>query len=309
MSLFLKWLKFSVFVLSILFMSVIVFKQWNQIKEHSISPDYFLLALSILVMLLNFILGAIGWHRIMITLGETHPLKTNIKIWTLSSLTRYLPGGIWGYVSRAALCKEHGIKLSVSMIGLYLETCLLFLSALIIGLPAAISITGHSIPLKYLFIAGIVASFLLHPRIFSLIKYFSGRMRKYIEHIPPPAMPDMIILYIYYLIFLMIYGIGFLFFVAAIIPLTSDSWLLTASVFPLAFCIGFILFIFPSGIGIRESMIYILMLGIAGPTGSIIIAIGSRIWSILVEVIYLAIVYLYVHSGEPARTRQKDIHS
>jgi hypothetical protein len=296
-------------MLSFLFMGVVVFKQWNQIKEYTFSPDYFLLTLSVFVMLLNFILGAIGWHRIMIALGESQPLKVNVKIWTLSSLTRYLPGGIWGYVSRAALCKEHGIKLSVSMIGLYLETFLLFLSALIIGLPAAISITGKTIPLTYLLFAAVIGSLLIHPDIFTFIKYFSGRLRKYIEHISLPAVSDMIMLYLYYLAFLTVYGAGFLLFVVAIIPLESNAWLLTVSAYPLAFCIGFVLFIFPSGIGIRESVIYILMLEMVGPTGSIIIAIGSRIWSILVEVIYLAVVYLYINSGNSPATRDKDIHS
>jgi hypothetical protein len=51
------------------------------------------------------------------------------------------------------------------------------------------------------------------------------------------------------------------------------------------------------------------MLEMVGPTGSIIIAIGSRIWSILVEVIYLAVVYLYINSGNSPATRDKDIHS
>jgi hypothetical protein len=306
MSLLLKWTKFCVFVLSLLFMGVVIFRQWHQIKEYTFSPDYFLLTLSVLVMLLNFILGAIGWHRIMIALGETHPLKTNIKIWTLSSLTRYLPGGIWGYVSRAALCKEQGIKLSVSMVGLYLETFLLFLSALIIGLPAAISVTGNTIPLTYLLLAGAAGSLLIHPEIFTFIKYFSGRLRKYIEHISLPTVSDMIMLYLYYLVFLTVYGIGFLLFVIAIMPLASDTWLLTASAYPLAFCIGFVLFIFPGGLGIRESVIYVLMLNMVGPTGSIIIAVGSRIWSILVEVIYLAVVYLYINSGTSPAVRNRD---
>lgn len=297
MALFIKWVKLFTLVASLIFMGFMVTGQWQQIKSYDVAPDYPLLAMSIPVLLMAFLLGTIGWHKILLALGESHPLKTSIKIWTISSLIRYLPGGIWGYVSRAALCKEQGISLSISMVSLYLETLLLFLSSLVIGLPAAISITGLSIPLEYLLIAGLSAALLIHPRFFLLIKYLSGRFKKYIQHIKTPTTAGMILLYFYYLFFLTVYGIAFLLFTASLVPLPADSRLLTASAFPLAFCIGYILFIFPSGIGIRESMIYVLMLDIAGPAESLVIAIGSRIWTIFVEIIFLLAVYLYINSG------------
>ena len=290
-----KGIKIFVLVFSLLLMGYILFRQWEQIKAYSFSINSPLFIISLFTMTLCIFLGAIGWHYILKAMGETQHMMTDIKIWALSSMTRYLPGGLWGHVSRAALCKEQGISLSTAIFALYLEIFLVFLASFVIGLPAASSITDHSVSLKYLFVAAIIACLLIHPRFLALIKYLPAKVSKYTRNIVIPSTGKLFFLYLYYLVFLIIYGIAFLLFVSSLLPLASKYWLVTASVFPLAFCIGFILIIFPSGIGIRESMIYLFMLNIIGPEASLIVSIGSRLWTILAEIVFLILVYILIN--------------
>lgn len=299
-----KLIKLLVLALSLVFMGLILTRQWNEIKSHDISLDYTLLSFSVLLLLFTFLLSAIGWHKILNKFGGKNDINSDIWIWSFSLLARYLPGGFWGYVGRVALYKEQGISLSIIMVGLYAETFLIFLASLVAGVPATASITGYFVPFEYLIVIGVAACLLLHPHVFQIIQNISGKKHGYLGKISIPSLTQMLVLFAYYLAIMIMNGIAFLLFVEAVIPLGNESWILTASTFPLAFCIGFILFIFPSGIGIRESAIYLLLLNTVGPVGAIIIAIGSRLWVIGIEVIYILLIYLFFRTttGLPSAT-------
>jgi len=100
-----KRLHASLVTVSIALMIAALVRQWEQIEaiEWSIRP--FLMTLAIVGLTLQVFLTAYGWHLITRSLGGHIVVQRSIRIWLLSSVTRYLPGGIWSYASRASMAK------------------------------------------------------------------------------------------------------------------------------------------------------------------------------------------------------------
>lgn len=280
-----KLLQSILIVISILFMLVLLLDQWHEIESLEFKIRYHFLILSFLLLIPVFFLDAFGWYLILRAIGHKPPLLPSVRVWMVSSITRYLPGGIWAYASRATMSRELGIDLKTALISLYIETILLIASSFIIGLPALLSVSNLSgkiwVPVIAIFILGL----LLHPRIFSVFKFLPGDLGQKLGSLTLLSHQHTFALYLYYIFFWILFCLVFLFFVLAIYPLSSDNWIIAGSSIAFGFLLGFIIIFVPGGIGIRESAIYFLLLPIIPSLPCLIISIGSRIWVITAEII------------------------
>lgn len=281
--------KGAVLLVSLGFMTWLLYQQWGRIRALQLHVDPAMMAIAVAGLIVLFFLDAYGWHLIMRALGHRAKAPQNIRIWMVSSLARYLPGGVWGYLSRAALCSEQGIPLVSSSLGLYLETLLLMASSLAVGFPALMFVSGLPInPLSAtLFWIGL--SLLMHPRIVALTRYLPGRPGKLFASVSLPSARRTFLLYVYYLVFWILFGAVFVCFVHAIYPLPIQAWIPVGASFSMSFLVGFIFVFVPGGIGIREGLLYILLLPFLPPAASLIVSVGSRIWVILGEGIAVAL--------------------
>ena len=91
------------------------------------------------------------------------------------------------------------------------------------------------------------------------------------------------LLFLFFLVFLC-HGLGFLFLTRSFYPVEVASYPILVGVFALAWLIGFLSFVTPAGLGIREGALSLLLKEHL-PTGiGIIAALLSRIWLTIVEV-------------------------
>ena len=281
-----------IIIASLAFMAYLLISQWNNIPETEITINLGLLVFSIFCLLILFLLDAYGWHLILLSLGQTINAQTSIRIWILSSVTRYLPGGIWPYIGRATMSKKVGIEYSVTSVSLYIETLLLASSSLAVGFPALLGTTG--IPVSpYAVLASLVLFGLaIHPKVIMLLGFLPGNIGKIFSSLKLPLMRHIIILYVYYVVFWILFGAVFVCFVLSIYSVPSENWIHLGGAIALGFSIGFIVIIFPSGIGIREATIYLLLAPVLTPAASALISVGSRIWIISGEVLSLLLILI-----------------
>lgn len=277
-------------LLSVSFMIAAVTSQWNKIQSINwlLRPE--LLAVSLVGLVVVFFLDAYGWHLILRSLGQRVPPRTSIRIWFLSSLARYLPGVIWSYTSRISMAKEKGITVASSSMSLYLETLLLMASSLAVGFPSLMAAVGIPVnPLSAIFL-WILFGLLMHPRILSILRFLPGKMGRGLLTLSLPDVKTIFCLYIYYLVFWILFSAIFVCFVSGIHPLGTHQWIPVGSSIALGFFLGFILVIFPGGIGVRESALYVLLLPFMPAAATLLVSVGSRIWVMLGEVLSLGII-------------------
>lgn len=281
------------FFVALVFMVLAIANQWDQINSIEWKINSVLLILSIVMLLGIFLLDAFGWHLILKKLGCEISIKSSIRIWVLSSVARYVPGGVWSYTGRAIMAKDLGIGLSISSISMYLETILLAASSFAIGFPAILKSTGVIISPYQAILIWLLLGICLHPKIIKLLRFIPGRIGKAIANSNLPSSYSVLMLYIYYLFFWFLFAITFCVFCSAIIQTSIDQYFIIGSSFALAFCIGLVIIIFPSGIGIREATLYSLLATVLPPNLSLIIAIGGRLWTTLGEALTVILVLFW----------------
>lgn len=268
---------------SVGFMVWLVVDQWNQLAafQWQLNPWFFLVAFLGIIIL--FLLDAFGWHLILKAMGEDLRPHQSIYIWMISSITRYLPGGLWPYISRASLAKDEGMNIMASGISLYLESLLLITSSLAVGLPALLGTAEIEIrPLTALII---LTGFglLMHPKIIRLLRFIPGPIKKALQSTRLPRVPVILGLYLYYTLFWILFGLVFVCFVYSVFPGPVENIIHTGSAIALAFFAGFILVFFPGGIGIRETALYLMLIPSLPHSVCLVISIGSRLWVMLGE--------------------------
>ncbi|MCY7411837.1 MAG: flippase-like domain-containing protein, partial [Salinibacterium sp.] len=79
---------------------------------------------------------------------------------------------------------------------------------------------------------------------------------------------------------------GFVVLSASIVPVDPSEWLLFAAAYTLAGAIGILAVFVPSGIGVREGVLFaVLVAGGATPTDAVIVALAARLLSTLSDAV------------------------
>ncbi len=90
------------------------------------------ITLSILLLTLANILGAIEWAWLFQAIDDRITLTSNIRIHLASKLLKYLPGAVWPYLGKSYWSIEKGAAPSCATIGVVLENLIIYTSGLLI---------------------------------------------------------------------------------------------------------------------------------------------------------------------------------
>ena len=284
-----RWLSYLLVALGLGYMGFLTANLWSRVQDLDFHLQAGPLVVSVILLIGLFLLDAYGWLRILAVMEHKPPIIENIRIWLLSSVARYLPGGIWSYVSRADMTRRQGIDLASISVALYLETLLLAASSLVIGLPALI-IAGGYVPSWWQILSFSVLTMLaFHPESLRLLRYLPGKIGRSFSKVSLPSFRDMIALYVYYLLFWCLFGITFILFVNMLHPLPPRQWLPVGSSIGLSFFAGFVMVFVPGGIGVRESVLYVLLEPLITAPAALVVSVGSRVWIMAGEGLSLAL--------------------
>ncbi len=268
---------------------------------HIVRPFCLLASLS-LCMLANFLqMGA--WVIILRFLGWPIGLRQTLQGFLISFLPRYIPGGIWGYLSRGQWLQEfYGIDYAVSMVGSLLEALGLILTAL--------SITAFFLLTRLTEDHNVWALFIWTLSVLFLWLFLPMPVLKFARFIWPglesPSKSAKtqsgnflasrffllwLLVGLIYAMFWTTYGGSLLFIAMAVSPALTSSLLGATFSIAMAWVLGFVAFFVPIGIGVREvalSRFLVSSLALTAGQGSLV-AVISRLSIILAELIWLVI--------------------
>lgn len=272
-------------LVALVFLAWLVVDQWGQIKQSNFSLRLDLLYASLLLLVGIFLLDAYGWHLILRSMGCQIDTALSLRIWLVSSLTRYIPGGIWSYLNRASMARDAGLNLTICGFSMYLETGFLMASSCAVGIPALMYMSGLNIHANYFLLFILVLGLMIHPKVVRIGRYLPRQFGQIFRSVPLPTVTYCLGLYVYYVVFWCLFGLTFICFVASISVIPIDLWLPIGSSLALGFFIGFVMIFVPGGIGVRESIIYLLFQSLVSPSEAVVIAVGSRLWIVVGEII------------------------
>jgi hypothetical protein len=248
------------------------------------------------LVFLSYALQIVSWGVLMRGLQLSIPWKALFRGYILSFLPRYIPGSVWGYLSRSEwLRSEFQVGYAVSTSGSLLEITVALISAgWIAGIYAA-SLLDEP--------CGIILGLVLVPGVIWILVQRMLRVR-WISHlvyrdshcVTQAKLPlfNWLLSVAIIVCNIVIYGTALYLTARGLAldsPLSSSNIFTFVANYSIAWLIGFVAFFLPAGLGLREvtlSTLLALSLGLSGGKASLL-AVLFRVIVTLAEILWVVI--------------------
>ena len=297
------FLKLALIAIVFYFIYIQFRNNWADIKTYNWQVgSWGLLITSILCALFGLFLFSSTWALVVRGFGDKLALSAAFKISYLSNLGRYVPGKIWQLFGIIYVAKQYGLSAEKATASFLISQLFMTVSAfLILAVSAqfepAIIIDQISFMGKgsaYLFTIGMVLLSLviiMWPNHIltvgnAVLRRFSRPELKF--SIDKKVAP---VIFLGYCIAWVFYGAAFWMFIKSIVIETDFGLVPAVGIFTGSYQIGYLALFAPGGIGPREAVMGQMLLPFL-PGVAPMIAILSRIWTTVIEILATGISYL-----------------
>jgi len=289
-------------ILTALFIAVILYflgqtfySNINQLKEFEFSFNIYLLIISFLIYGAGFVILSGASFYILKKMQRPVAFGTNLRYLLYGQFGSYVPGKVWLYVIRYKFLKNHGVSQSDWLSVFAIESVHIIGSAGVLAFALVsnffLSSTSY-ILILVLLIAGIAIG--LHPKIFYPV---SNWLYKIIKR---PQIPEdkhlnygqLLVIFFFAAGYWLALALAFYIFVSSFIEVSIGLLPLLMGTFLLAYWLGLIALFMPSGLGVREGTITLLLTGTFVSSVAVLISLLTRVWSALNEVVWASVAFI-----------------
>jgi hypothetical protein len=259
-------------------------RNWSEIRAHHFRLDYPLIAVSFATVIAASLLATLAWQTTINALSERTRMTFSESVATVntSSLTKYLPGKFWSYAVQMYWLSSRGFSKSlvlyVNLINLLISLTTGVILSLIFLLFSSSRLphgaVSAALALLLLFDWGLIY---FHTRAFkTIIALFKRFFKRDILYFDVSASLLVRLHAIHFLAqllsglggFVLCFGIGY--------GLEPKVLLLVMASLILSDAAGFVFFLVPGGIGIREATMYLLLGGATTGSLALVFPLVSR---------------------------------
>lgn len=266
-----------------------LYVNWNKIVEYDWRINYYFLVFSWLLSIGGGFLIALGWNLILRVLGGRLDYKRALKIFFITDLAKYIPGKVWTMVGKVYMCKEEGVPVAVTSTSVVIQPLIQVISGLLIfllSLPFWTKTSDFINNLYFFFPLIPIGLLFLHPAIMTKPLNFVLRKLKQKPIEVNIKYRNILLILLLWCGLWVLTGITYYFLIISVHPFPLSNLPVTIGIFAIA---GVSQFLTPSGIGVLEGMLTVL-LGLYFPLPvAILIALLARVWKTVSELVCVAI--------------------
>ncbi|MBN2586197.1 MAG: hypothetical protein JXA64_04510 [Candidatus Fermentibacteraceae bacterium] len=288
-----KWLKWLTRLVLAILVALAVWvildqgENWlSQISTFSWQPDWIILAGSVMLLGLSYYYIPLGWIILSMKAGSLAERKELRSAWFMSQLGRYIPGKVWLFAGRAAFLKSRGMTGYRATSIPFLELLFTAAGAGLAALPAIVLARGAAFSNPALKGALVAAgtSILLIPLLRPFQKWlYRLRHGQVPAELPLPDFKGSLLLLLFFACLWWVRGLTLYLWITGFGMSGIDLSICFAAA-PLSWLAGYIVFLVPGGIGIREAVVT-AMVAMPDQTGPILAVIaGQRLILSIIEV-------------------------
>ncbi len=282
--------RLTMLLLALGFMGWLLYGRWDELRRYPWQLQPLWLLPTVILVLVSWLLEVAVWRRLLASLGGVIGYGIGFRIWFVSAVLRYIPGNVWQPLSMTVLCRQQGIRPEMTVAGVALYQAVNVLAAALIA-ALYFPLTGNlglltswlpSAAAHWMWVLAVpVVVFGWRPRWFvGLLNYGLRRMRR-------PSLPATLdastlgwTLAVELAAWLAL-GLGFATLTLALAggrqsDLGRQLVHLVAG-YPVAYVIGFLSFVTPSGLAVREATMYVLAAPVVGGGLITVAALAMRI--------------------------------
>jgi glycosyltransferase 2 family protein len=292
-------------------------RDWGELTSYKFQWNPGWLALAFSGFLLQELSYGLIWRSVLARLGSKLDLRASLRIYLASEFVRYIPGNVWHVLTRVLWVNKYGVSRPIAFASMMVElitklaagalvfaVSLLFwgdlgsVHSLFAGTPIVIGLGALTI---------LALLVVLHPRVLSALLNRALRLLKRDPVVLSLRYRDILLVTLAWFASWFVAGCAFYFLLLALWPQTPLLALpICIGIYAIAWDLGFVSFITPSGLGFREGAIvglFALALPLPGALAAIL-AVLSRLVSTIAELICVSIAYL--SGGRQVRAVQQE---
>ncbi len=278
----------------LLFLGLYIYRHARELAHYELRVSLPSLALaSVLILGVNF-LTPLAWGLILKLFLQTRlRWRESLWVWYLSQISKYLPGSVWNYVSRAYLCAQRHISTPRAILSMVLEILLILLAQTTLFLLSFPFWPEGQVKMGWVLLILPIGLILLHPRLLNGLLGFMAR-KGGLDTPPqvsllPGNVGGMLTLYT---AGAAVVGVAFFFFVNSLYPLPLHLLPALTGIVTLSLIAGFLAPFAPNGLGVREGLLVLLLSRYLPTPVAAVISLASRLWLTVIELIGLLITLL-----------------
>lgn len=284
-----------------------IFLQHAPSLSQLFSLNFIFLGLSILAFFFYFVFRVLFWKELTRERGIQTNFVDTAYLWSTSEIKRYVPGNVWSFIGRTQSYEKHNITKASFVHLLFLEIFFLLISTsalsllsanfIFYGILPSFSMQHIAVPSLIIAVCLGISACLLSPHTFAKIP-FIGKL------FPDFSLKKNITLFSLMTAAFLFFGLGTYLAVSAVTILYFPHILSLSAFFIFTFVVGYLSFITPMGLGIREGMMtvglskYIPLFQAA--SGSLF----SRIVLIFSELFFLLFIWAWMHTRNNAQVKK-----
>ncbi|MBI3957111.1 MAG: flippase-like domain-containing protein [Candidatus Kerfeldbacteria bacterium] len=267
---------------------------WPTVQEAVANVNWIWLVVSILPGVLYFHLRVRGWQAILHGWGIQPRHRSVFVVWMKAEALRFVPGTVWavlGRMAQAALLKTSRSIIGITLLqeGLLMLLAAVFLvAALALPIPEMLQVPAF-FPWAVLAISVFAVGLLLHPKTGAVLGRTASRLLRRGEFALSTSRGETEALPL----LLTAWGAFALFQVLIAQAFGFVGSFLDAVVFSIAFVagwvVGYVTIFAPSGIGVREGIVVVMLTPFVGATNALVIAAITRVGLLVVELALVGI--------------------
>ena len=251
--------------------------QWHEVKSYLTSIPWLSAVLSLTFVLLGLVGSTFAWRAALAHVGHDISVGRASRIYLIGLLAKYLPGSVWAFVMQMELGRRAGLPRSRAFLASIVVTGLSTTVALVIGilgLPALFDVGGAAV----LAIAVLVPVSMVcaHPRV---LTWLVQRVLKIFRRPPlrsPITWRGVGVVSGWCALMWLAYGLHLWLLASSLAAPGVGGVLRSLGAVALGMTAGMLVFIVPSGLGVREAMIVAALLPYVPAGTALGMALASR---------------------------------
>lgn len=273
------------------FMAALVTSQWQALQSFQwqfrplwLIPSFALLALAWLLELSvwRFVLAGLGGHLRWSRAAQT---------WFLSTIVRYIPGNIWQFLGMAELAADDGVSRVTTFASIGVHQVLATMVGLVLA-AVYFAAAGQGAWLDavrpMLWLAPLLLVLCSPPILRRSLNWLLGLLKRPAVEVTLTWGQIGLAMLGYAGVWLLMGG-GFALLVASITPITAAQFAALAATWAAAYVVGYLSMLTPSGLGVREGVMIVLLAPMFPTPVPTVIALSARLWMVLGELVAAAI--------------------